>query len=190
MKYTISYGCGVAVLYTPHDAKERFNTLANTCFGIRKSIMDFRIINAEDVPCPSPYYERLEFSGDVYVWRKDGARKMLAPYPDEEWDEEYCKECRAKEPAKFTPGTEVWVVERTEGGTACEVSGFLFLAKVEHAVIVTPRVYGCEGVTEILDYHIDQTAQDYDTDLSVFPAGDCYLNKHDAKVALESEAED
>lgn len=94
---------------------------------------------------------------------------------------------RKEKPAKFTPGAEVWVVERDEDGTACEVSGFLFLAKVEHAVIVTPRVYGCEGVTEILDYHIGQTAQDYDTDLSVYPAGDCYTSREDAKVALETE---
>jgi hypothetical protein len=52
---------------------------------------------------------------------------------------------------------------------------------------VTPRVYGCDSLTEILDYHIGQTAQEYDTDLAVFPAGDCYLNKYDAKVALEVE---
>lgn len=88
---------------------------------------------------------------------------------------------------KLNPGEKVWVVERDEEGNACEVSGFLFLAKVHQAIIVTPGIYGCEGVEEILDYHIGQTAQEYDTDLSVFPAGDCYVNKYDAKVALEVE---
>ena len=97
MKYTIDYGCGYAVLYTPHDPKKRFYTLANTCFGIRKSIFCCLIMRKEDVPCPAPDYERLEFNGDVYVWRRDGARKMLSPFPDEEWDIEYCEECRAKE---------------------------------------------------------------------------------------------
>lgn len=97
MKYTINYGCGIATLYTPHDPEKRFNTLANTCFGIRKSILCFEILKTEDMPCPAPDYERLEFSGDVYIWRKDGARKMLAPYPDDEWDTDYCDECRAEE---------------------------------------------------------------------------------------------
>lgn len=84
-KYKIDYGCGTAVLYTPYDPVERFHTLANTCFGIRKSIMCCQIYGCEEKDC-LPYNERLEFSGDVYVWDHRGARKMLAPYPDEEWD--------------------------------------------------------------------------------------------------------
>ena len=100
MKYTIDYGFGRAILYTPHDARARFNALASTCFGIRKSIMCCNVLKAEDVPCPAPAYERLEFCGDVYIWREDGARKMLEPYPDEEWDTDYCEECCAKEAAK------------------------------------------------------------------------------------------
>lgn len=94
MKYTINYGAGKAILYTPHDPVERFHILAGTCFGIRKSIMCCDIIERENVPCPAPDHERLEFYGDVYVWRRDGARKMLAPFPDEEWDEEYVEECK------------------------------------------------------------------------------------------------
>lgn len=93
MKYTIDYGFGKAILYTPHDPEERFYALASTCFGIRKSIAGCSVIKAEEAACAD--YERLEFSGDVYVWREDGARKMLEPYPDEEWDTEYCTECGA-----------------------------------------------------------------------------------------------
>ena len=51
MKYTIDYGYGEAILYTPYDAKERFYTLAGTCFGIRKSIMHcviLRIVRCKD----------------------------------------------------------------------------------------------------------------------------------------------
>lgn len=91
MKYTINYGFGKAVLYTPYDAEERFYTLANTCFGIRKSIMGCTIMETEDVPCED--FERLEFYGDVYVWREDGARKMLAPFKDEDWETDYCEDC-------------------------------------------------------------------------------------------------
>lgn len=92
MKYKIDYGFGYATLYTPNPPVERFYALANTCFGIRKSIMGCQIIRVEDVTCTD--YERLEFNGDIYVWREDGARKMIAPFPDDEWDIDYCDECR------------------------------------------------------------------------------------------------
>ena len=96
MKYTIDYGFGDATLYTPYDAKERFYALANTCFGIRKSIMHCVILKAEDIPCKD--FERLEFNGDVYVWREDGARKMVAPLwaADKEWDMDDCEMVRYK----------------------------------------------------------------------------------------------
>ena len=96
MKYTIDYGFGEATLYTPYDAKERFYALANTCFGIRKSIMHCVILKAEDIPCED--FERLEFYGDVYVWREDGARKMVAPLwaADKEWDMDDCEMVRYK----------------------------------------------------------------------------------------------
>ena len=97
MKYTINYGFGKAILYTPYDAEERFYTLANTCFGIRKSIMYCEIIKTEDVSCED--FERLEFNGDVYVWREDGARKMIEPdfMSDADWDTYYCDEVKYKE---------------------------------------------------------------------------------------------
>ena len=95
MKYTIDYGYGFATLYTPFkEVEERFYTLANTCFGIRKSIMGFEIISTEEETCDD--FERLEFNGDEYVWNEDGARKMLSPWPDECWDYDYCEECRYK----------------------------------------------------------------------------------------------
>lgn len=91
-KYTIDYGMGQAILYTPYPWEARFNTLANTCFGIRKNIMCVCLIDTEDVPCND--FERLEFAGDVYVWREDGARKMLEPYPYDDWDMTLCEECQ------------------------------------------------------------------------------------------------
>lgn len=96
MKYTIDYGFGEAILYTPYDVKERFYALAGTCFGIRKSIMHCVILKAEDIPCED--FERLEFNEDVYVWREDGARKMIAPLwaADKEWDMDYCEKVRYK----------------------------------------------------------------------------------------------
>ena len=105
MKYTIDYGFGEATLYTPYDAKERFYALANTCFGIRKSIMHCVILKAEDILCED--FERLEFNGDVYVWREDGARKMVAPLwaADKEWDMDDCEMVRYK-PRRADNGKE------------------------------------------------------------------------------------
>lgn len=95
VKYTINYGFGTAVLYTPYSCEERFYTLANTCFGIRKSIAGCNVIKTEDINCED--FERLEFNGDVYIWREDGARKMIEPYLDDEWDTFYCEECRMED---------------------------------------------------------------------------------------------
>lgn len=94
MKYTINYGFGTAILYTPYDCKSRFYTLANTCFGIRKNIMYCKIVKTEDVECED--FERLECNGDIYIWREDGARKMIEPEwaKDEEWDTDFCDECK------------------------------------------------------------------------------------------------
>ena len=112
MKYTIDYGFGEATLYTPYDAKERFYALANTCFGIRKSIMHCVILKAEDIPCED--FERLEFNGDVYVWREDGARKMVAPLwaADKEWDMDDCEMVRYKPKGGLTMAKEY--IEREE----------------------------------------------------------------------------
>ena len=115
MKYTIDYGFGEATLYTPYDAKERFYALANTCFGIRKSIMHCVILKAEDIPCED--FERLEFNGDVYVWREDGARKMVAPLwaADKEWDMDDCEMVRYK-PKEADNGKEY--IDREEALSA------------------------------------------------------------------------
>ena len=97
-KYRINYGFGVATLWTPLDPTERFYTLAGTCFGIRKSIMYCNILSKEPATCDT--FERLEYggvNGDAYVWRHDGARMMLNPPLDEDWDEDFCELCKPKE---------------------------------------------------------------------------------------------
>lgn len=96
MKYEIDYGYGIATLYTPYPPEERFMTLGETCFGLRKSIMCCKVLSQEDVPCED--FERLEFNGDVYIWREDGARKMIDPtWPwDDGWDTEFRFLCKYK----------------------------------------------------------------------------------------------
>lgn len=98
-KYIIDYGFnGRAEFYTDaKDVESRFCTLAGTCFGIRKSIMWVIIREMIDDDRVSKCHEELRFSGDRYIWREDGARKMLEPWLDEEWDMNYCDECRRGE---------------------------------------------------------------------------------------------
>lgn len=91
---------------------------------------------------------------------------------------------------KLTPGQEVWVVERDECGNACEVVGYVYLATVAHAVILTPYINDLDELTDILDYHIEETQNEYDTHLTVFRACDCYPNKLAARCALKTETED
>ena len=113
---------------------------------------------------------------------------------------EAVKACRAdlfmnynpkkEEPAKFTPGEEVWVVERDEDGIACEVSGYVFLAEVAGAVILTPYINDLEDLEDLLGYHIGETRDNYDTDLAVFPAADCYTDQETAEAELKAETPD
>lgn len=77
--------------------------------------------------------------------------------------------------ANFTPGMPVWVIERDEDGN----------------VIASSRVNGYD-FDDILAYHVQRTAEDYDTQLCVFPDEDYYVSKKDceADFVAEQEAED
>ncbi len=83
------------------------------------------------------------------------------------------------------PGTEVWVVERDEDGCAADVSGFMFLAKAGDAVILTPYINDLDNAQDTLAYHMQETAENYYTNLAVFPADDCYTTREEAEKALE-----
>ena len=91
-KYRIDCGYGIAYLVTPYDPEERFPVLANTCFGLRKTWERCDILDAS--PVEEDDYERLMWGGDEYIWRMDGARRMVTPHPDKEWDMDYCKKCK------------------------------------------------------------------------------------------------
>ena len=88
---------------------------------------------------------------------------------------------------KLTAGAEVWVVERDEEGIACEVSGYMFLAEVADFVIASGYINGMTHIEGILAYYAQETAENYDTDLAVFPAVDCWPTKEAAHAALDDE---
>lgn len=99
------------------------------------------------------------------------------------------KNYQPQETEKLTPGEEVWVVERDGGGIAYEVSGYVLLAEVAGAVIVTPYINDLEDLEDLLAYHIAETQDNYDTDLAVFPAEDCYVYRCEAEEVLARETE-
>lgn len=88
------------------------------------------------------------------------------------------------------PGADVYVVERDDRGVAVDFSGYMFLAVAGHAVICTPFINDLETLEETLDYHIQETAEDYDTALVVVPVEDCYSTQYGAKEALKEEMEE
>ena len=99
------------------------------------------------------------------------------------------KNYKPKTQVEFYPGETVFVVERDEDGIPCETSGYLFLARSADAVILSCFIYGLDTLEETLEYHIEQTAEDYDTHLAVFPAEDCYKSRKLAEQALKAERE-
>lgn len=95
-----------------------------------------------------------------------------------------------REVPKFEPGKLVWVVERDEEGNAYGPAGYVFLAQVAHAAIVTPQINGVKDLSCNVDWHIRETCFSQATDgLSVFPIKDCYETNDAAKAAKTAEEE-
>lgn len=91
---------------------------------------------------------------------------------------------------EYKPGMAVWCLERDEDRNACDVSGYVYLATVAGAVIVTPYINDLEELRDLVNYHIDRTAEEYETSLAVFPAHDCYPAKNLAEEAMANEKEE
>lgn len=89
MRADIDYGYGKAEFWGLFDAttvKREFMRHANQCFGIRKSISDFKLLSIEPGGAPSPWDKFpgattvLRHSGDTIVW--DAAGEKIKS----EWD--------------------------------------------------------------------------------------------------------
>lgn len=85
---------------------------------------------------------------------------------------------------KAVPGSQVWIMERDECGDPYDISGYMFFASIGNAVIVSPYLSGIKDLEETLDYYIEITAEEYSSDLAVFPNEDCYLTREEAEAAL------
>lgn len=90
---------------------------------------------------------------------------------------------------KFVPGSNVWVVERDKDGKATDVSGFVFVVSINGVVIVSPSINGCDDLSFILNYFMEETVSDFNGNFSGYPISDCYKSYEDAEAALRREQE-
>lgn len=90
-KAMIDYGCGVAELigdFAEENTERFFMTHANQCFGIRKSITDFKLLSFDSDGELSEFWKTVEGAktflkhsgGDTIVW-DDAGEKIKS-----EWD--------------------------------------------------------------------------------------------------------
>lgn len=88
---------------------------------------------------------------------------------------------------RFKPGDSVYVIERDESDKPVDYSGYMCIAVSENAVVLSSYINDLEDITDTLEYHIRETAENFDTHLAVFPLGDCYATAEDAKKAIDDE---
>lgn len=82
-------------------------------------------------------------------------------------------------------GEEIWVIDR-EDGEAVDISCVQFIAKSKGCIIATSWINDYD-IDETIAYHINETQENFDTDLQVYPDGDWFTTKEQAEQALEEE---
>lgn len=92
-----------------------------------------------------------------------------------------------RQSTRFHAGDTVWVLARDEDDVPCDIGGYMFLATVGDAVIVTAFIGDHDDLDGTLAYHIKETAVDFDSDIAVFPISDCYAAREDAQAVLKYE---
>lgn len=80
-------------------------------------------------------------------------------------------------------GDEIWVVE-TEDGEAVDITCYMFLAKSKGCIIATSWINDYD-LDETLEYHINETQDNQETDLVVYPEEYCFATEEQAKQKLK-----
>ena len=83
-------------------------------------------------------------------------------------------------------GEEIWFVDRNESGEPIDITGAVFLAQSKGCIIATSYINDYD-LTETIEYHINRTQDNYDTNLLVYPIEDSYVTKEEAKRALKEK---
>ena len=103
---------------------------------------------------------------------EEGAEALADYIIDDGWTRPPCK-----------VGGEIWVIER-EDGEAVDVSCVQFLAKSKGCIIATSWINDYD-LDETLEYHINETQNNFDTDLKIYPEEDCFLSCEEAEAAIK-----
>ena len=82
-------------------------------------------------------------------------------------------------------GDEIWVIDR-EDYEAVDISCIQFLAKSKGCVIGTAWINDYD-LDETIEFHIDETRNNFCTDLQVYPDEDCFITREEAEKALEEK---
>ena len=83
-------------------------------------------------------------------------------------------------------GDKVWVIDR-EDGEAVDISCIQFLAKSEGFVGGTAWINDLD-INGTIEYLINETQDNFGTDLKVYPDSDCFLTEEEAESnALKEE---
>ncbi len=80
-------------------------------------------------------------------------------------------------------GGEIWVIDR-EDGEAIDISCVMFLGKSKGCIIATSWINDYD-LDETLEFHMNETQNNFDTDLKVYPDEDCFLTKEEAEAKLK-----
>lgn len=82
-------------------------------------------------------------------------------------------------------GDEIWVIDR-EDYEAVDISCIQFLAKSKGCVIGTAWINDYD-LDETIEFHMDETRNNFCTDLQVYPDEDCFITREEAEKALEEK---
>lgn len=80
-------------------------------------------------------------------------------------------------------GGEIWVIDR-EDGEAVDISCIQFLAKSKGCIIGTAWINDFD-IDETIEYHINETQENFDCELKVYPDEDCFTTKEEAEAKLK-----
>lgn len=115
----------------------------------------------------------------------DKAKEEYANDITDHTETDYIVECLLNNgvivpPCKF--GNGIWVIDR-EDGEAVDISCVMFLAKSKGFIISTCWIDDYD-LDETLEYLINETQNNFNTDLKVYPDEDCFLAKEEAEEKL------
>ena len=88
----------------------------------------------------------------------------------------------------FKVGDDVWAIDY-EDGEAVDVSCVRFLASAENFIIATAFINDYD-IDETIEYHIDETQENFDTDLKMYKIDDCFPTCEEAEKALAERSKE